>query len=66
MIQLGIHLALFFVISLVIVLLGCFYSEADDRLAWKSLPRRLLVFLFGCGALAAIMLVCEHTLASVD
>lgn len=64
--KLALHVALFLVVAIAIVAMGAFYSEADDRRALRSVPRRLLVFLFGCAVLVAIMLLLEHTVASVD
>ncbi|MAE27840.1 MAG: hypothetical protein QF599_05590 [Planctomycetota bacterium] len=64
--DLALHILLFCVAGLVVVLLGALYGEADDRRALRSVPRRLLVFLFGCGAVAAVLLLLEHTLASVN
>jgi hypothetical protein len=61
-----IHVALFLVASLAIVGLGSCYADADDALALKHFPRRFVMFVAGCGLLAAIMLVLEHTVASVD
>ena len=55
-----IHVALFLWIALAIVALGVFYGEPDDRRALASLPRRFAVFLFGCGVLVAVMIVCER------
>ena len=63
--EIVIHLALFLLVSLAIVLLGAFYSEAEDGKALRSVPRRLMVFLLGCGALAGVMLICEHTFAAL-
>jgi len=60
-----IHLALFLAISIAIVTLGAFYSEPDDARALRSLPRRLATFVIGCVVLAVVMLVCEHTFASL-
>lgn len=60
-----VHALLFLLVSLAIVLMGVFYSEADDARALRILPRRLGVFLLGCGVLAVVMLVCEHTLAAL-
>jgi hypothetical protein len=37
-----------------------------DGPALRELPRRLLMFLLGCGVLVGIMLICEHTFASVS
>lgn len=64
--DLGTHIALFAVVSFVIVTIGAFYSEQDDKAAFQSLPRRYAMFVFGCAVLTAVMLVCEHTLASVS
>ncbi len=59
------HLVLFLVASAAIVALGAFYSDPDDRRALRSLPRRLATFIVGCAVLTALILICEHTLASV-
>ena len=64
--ELGIHLALFALLSVCIVVMGAFYSEAGDREALASVPRRLLVFFVSCALLAAVMLFCELTFASVS
>jgi hypothetical protein len=63
--DLWIHVALFLAISVAIVVLGAFYAEADDAKALRSLPRRLLNFAVGCAIVAAVMLICEHTFASI-
>ncbi len=60
-----VHALLFVLVSSVIVLLGSLHAEADDRRAYRSYSRRLLVFLFGSAVLVAIMLVCEHTFAAL-
>ena len=59
------HLLLFAFAGSVIVLISSFFSESDDRAAFRALPKRILVFFVGCAAIAAIMLVLEHTVASV-
>lgn len=59
------HLGLFLLVAFVIVVLGAFYGETDDREAFKSLPRRFLTFVIGCIVLTAIVLICEHTFAAV-
>ena len=64
--DMGVHLLLFFIVGIVVVLMGALYGEADDSRVLKALPRRLLVFILGCGAVAAVMLILERTLASVD
>lgn len=61
-----VHLGLFVVIAVAIVTLGAFYSEPDDAKALRGLARRLAAFVIGCAILAAVMLVCEHTFASLS
>jgi hypothetical protein len=63
--DLGFHLVLFLFLGIAIVTLSAFFVEAEDRAALRSLPRRLLVFFVGCAVLAALMLLAEHTVASV-
>jgi len=63
--DLGVHAVLFLLLSAVIVLMGTFYAEPEDGAALRAYPKRLLYFLLGCGALAGLMLLAEHTLASV-
>jgi hypothetical protein len=59
------HLALFAVIGAGIVALASFYSEADDAKALRALPKRFAVFTFGCAVLALLLILAEHTVASV-
>jgi hypothetical protein len=59
------HVAFFLGLSLAIVLMSAFYSEVEDAPALRSLPRRYLVFVAGCGAVAVVMLVLEFLFASV-
>jgi hypothetical protein len=61
----AVHILLFVVISAAIVLMSAFFSESEDVRALKGMPRRLAVFVVGCAVLTALMLVCEHTFASV-
>ncbi|MEZ5974421.1 MAG: hypothetical protein R3E96_06165 [Planctomycetota bacterium] len=49
----------------IIVLDLLFLRGADDRRAFRIYPKRLLRFLGGCGLVVAIMLVIEHTFASI-
>jgi hypothetical protein len=63
--DLAVHLALFSFTGLAIVTLGSFFGDVDDRPAVANIPRRLLVFFCGCGLVAAVLVVLEHTLASV-
>lgn len=60
-----IHLALFAAIGAGIVTLAAFYAEPDDAKALRGLPRRFAVFALGCGVLALLLVVAEHTVASV-
>ncbi len=59
------HVGLFLALSFAIVVMGAFYSEPEDRPALRSIPRRYLVFVLACAAVAAVMLVLEHFFASV-
>lgn len=61
-----VHVLLFLGASVPIVVLGAFFSEPDDARAFAALPRRFATFLMGCGALALVMLVLEHTFAALD
>lgn len=59
------HLGLFTLIAVAIVVLGAAYAEPSDEAALRSMPRRLLYFFGGCALLTVIVLVLEHTVASV-
>ena len=61
-----VHLLLFSVLSAVIVLMSAFFAEPDDRLALRGYPKRLIIFFVGCAILTGIILLFEHTLASVN
>ena len=63
--DLAVHLGLFVLVGLGIVALAAFYAEADDRAALRSLPRRFAMFALGCGILAGLVVLAEHTVASV-
>jgi len=64
-VKLGAHVGFFLLLSLAIVVLGAFYSEADDAPALRSVPRRYAVFIGACAAVAGAMLVLEYLFASV-
>jgi hypothetical protein len=64
--ELAVHLALFVLLSVCIVVMSAFYAEAEDKKALATVPHRLLVFFVSCALLAAVMLFCEHTFASVS
>lgn len=64
--DLFVHILLFAVVGLAIVTLGSFFGEATDGAAFGNVPRRLIVFFAGCALVALILLVIEHTVASVS
>ncbi len=59
------HIVFFLALSLVIVVLSAFYSEAEDGPALRSVPRRFAVFVGACASVATVMLVLETLFASV-
>ncbi len=64
--DIGTHLLLFGIVGVAIVVLGAIFSEPEDREAIGSLRKRLVWFFAGCTAVALVMLVIEHTVASVS
>jgi len=64
--DMGFHLLLFVLSGLAIVAISAIFSEPDDKNAARILPRRLIAFFVGCLIVTAVMLLFEHTLASVD
>ena len=62
--DIGVHVLLFLIVSFAIAVLGSMFADSRDEAALRGLPRRFLVFLAGCAILTALMLLCEHTLAS--
>ena len=60
-----IHFGLFMVLTAIVVAIGCMLSEAEDRDAIRSFPKRYGGFLFWSGIVVAGMLIFEHTLASI-
>ena len=59
------HVAFFLVLSFAIVVMGAFYAEPEDAAAFRSLPRRFVVFVGSCALVAVILLVLGSTFASV-
>jgi hypothetical protein len=59
------HLLLFFIGGSVIVVISALFAETEDIDALAILPRRLLYFFAGCATVAVVMLILEHTLASI-
>jgi len=62
--NLALHVGFFLLLALVIVVLGAFYSEVEDGPALRSVPRRFVVFVGACAAVALVMLVLEALFAS--
>lgn len=60
------HVVLFLGVAAVIVAIGCMFAEADDKRALAIFPRRFGLFVFWSAVVTALMLVAEHTLASVS
>lgn len=64
--DLGFHIGLFLFSTLVIVAVSCMFTEADDQKALKLFPRRYLTFVLVSAVVIVLMLVVEHTFASVS
>ena len=60
------HIGLFLVSTAIVVAVSCMFTEADDAKALRLFPRRYTVFVIVSAIVAAVMLVLEHTLASVS
>lgn len=60
------HIFLFLFSTAIIVAVSCMFAEADDARALKLFPKRYFTFVVISAAVAAVMLVAEHTLASVS
>ncbi len=60
-----IHLVLFVFACTVIVAVSCLFADAEDDDAWRAFPKRWLGFMGGCLVVVALMLLFEHTFASV-
>ena len=63
--DLGLHIGLFLLSTAIIVGVSCMFTEAEDGKALRLFPRRYLTFVIVSSVVAAVMLVLEHTLASV-
>ena len=60
------HIGLFLFSTLVIVAISCMFTEADDQKALRLFPRRYLTFVVVTSSVVTVMLVVEHTFASVS
>ncbi len=63
--DLGFHIGLFLVAGTIIVIISCMFTEADDQAAIQSFPRRWITFFGGCALVTVLMLIAEHTFASI-
>ena len=59
------HTLFFLALAVPIVVLGAFYSHAEDEPALRSVPRRYAIFVVSCAAVAGVMLALEAMFASV-
>ena len=59
------HAFFFLLLSLAIVVLSAFYAEVEDGPALRSVPKRFVVFVGACAAVAAVMLALEALFTSV-
>jgi hypothetical protein len=64
-VRIGAHVGLFLVLSLAIVVMSAFYSEAEDGPALRSVPRRYGVFVAACAVVAGVMLALEYAFVSL-
>lgn len=63
--DLPVHILLFLVVIGTIAYFNAIFADTQEAVAVRSVPRRVLMFVIGCGILALIMLACEHTFARV-
>ena len=63
--DLGLHIALFLLSAMVIVAVTCMYTEAEDGKAIRLFPRRCATFVLASAAIVVVMIVVQHTMASV-
>ncbi len=59
------HPRLFLVAAFAIVVVTAFVAHPDDRAAWRSVPRRTLVFVGACAALVFVIWLVGQTFAAL-
>lgn len=59
------HVFFFLVLAFAIVVMSAFFSEPEDGLALRSLPKRYGVFVGACALVAGVMLVFERVFLSL-
>lgn len=64
--DLPLHLLLFFLTGTVVVVISTLQAEPDGSVARRVLPARWLKFFLTSALVVAVMLLVEHTLASVS
>ncbi len=64
--DLGLHIGLFLLSTAIIVAVSCMFTEAEDGKALRLFPRRYTTFVVVSAVVSAVMLLLEHTLASVS
>jgi hypothetical protein len=60
-----VHGVLFLAVALAIVLVHGFFFTTDDKVALRTVPIRLGRFVFWCAVVAGVLIVAEHTVASI-
>ena len=64
--DLGLHVGLFLLVIAVVVAVNCMFTEADDARALRLFPRQYATFVVVSAVVVVVMLVAEHTFASVS
>ena len=64
--DLGLHVGLFLLVTAIVVAVSCMFTEADDGRALRLFPRRYATFVVVSAVVIVVMLVAEHTFASVS
>lgn len=64
--DIGLHLLLLILAGTAITVVTTLFAEPDDGEALRALPRRWLKFFLTTAAVIAVMLLLEHTVATVN
>lgn len=64
--DIGLHLVLLFLAGTAIVVVTTLFAEPDDQEALRAFPRRWLKFFVTTAIVVAVMLLIEHTVATVQ
>jgi hypothetical protein len=60
-----VHTLLFVLAAFAIVFSSATFHESEDQALLRGLPKRMGWFCFWCGGIALVMIVAQHTVASV-